>query len=211
MGKPTKKRPSRSSGSNGDGRNSRHADRREQLINLAVEVFGEMGFNAGTTTEIARRAGLTQPALYHYVGSKEVLLAEICHRMGNHLKAVLDGVLAMEDVTPRERLAAFIDGYTRTVIKEAGAMSVRATEVRHLPTRIRNKIYAEEREYLQAVEKLVREARDDGALPADTDPWVTTRALLGMMNWTYIWYRSKGETTEDETVKTLVNLVVRQP
>lgn len=209
MAKPTKKRTTRSARSNGDAPGSRHADRREQLINLAVEVFGESGFNAGTTTEIARRAGLTQPALYHYVGSKEVLLAEICHRMGSHLNAVLESVLEGEDLTPTERLVRFIDGYTRTVINEAGAMSVRATEVRHLPTKIRNKIYEEERAYLHAVEKLVAGAREDGGLPDDVDPWVTTRALLGMMNWTYIWYRSKGVTSEDEIVDALVKLVIR--
>ena len=86
----------------------RYEARREQILQLAVEVFAESGFSAGTTTEIAKRAGLTQPALYHYVGSKEQLLAEIIHRMGAELSAVLESVLSRTELTPAERLATFI-------------------------------------------------------------------------------------------------------
>ncbi|HWL44291.1 MAG TPA: TetR/AcrR family transcriptional regulator [Ilumatobacter sp.] len=186
----------------------RYDGRREKIIELAVEVFATEGFKAGTTTEIARRAGLTQPAIYHYVGSKNALLVEICHRMGLHLQAVLDDVLARDELSSMERLRHFIDGYARAVMRDPGAMSVRATEARHLPAKMLKKIHAEERAYLSAIEQLVAAARDDGHLPADLDPWIATRALLGMMNWTYIWYGKGSGPGEDAVVDTILALAL---
>ncbi len=199
----------RSETGSGDGEaRPRYDSRREKIIELAVEVFATEGFKAGTTTEIARRAGLTQPAIYHYVGSKNALLVEICHRMGLRLQAVLDDVLARDDLNAMERLRAFIDGYARAVMRDPGAMSVRATEARHLPSKMLKAIHAEERDYLATIERLVADARDEGHLPAALNPWIATRALLGMMNWTYIWYHSDSGPSEDAVVDTISSIAL---
>lgn len=202
----------RPDGASGDGiARPRYDSRREKIIEIAVDVFATDGFKAGTTTEIARRAGLTQPAIYHYVGSKNTLLVEICRRMGERLQAVLDDVLARKDLDAVERLRAFIDGYARCVMRDPGAMSVRATEARHLPPKMLKAIHAEERDYLAAIERLVAHARDDGHLPADLDAWIATRALLGMMNWTYIWYRRDSGPSEDAVADTIIAIALGKP
>ncbi|HWR40630.1 MAG TPA: TetR/AcrR family transcriptional regulator [Patescibacteria group bacterium] len=50
--------------------------RKEKVLITAIEVLDESGVNGMTTKEIARRHGITEPAIYkQYDGKKEIILA----------------------------------------------------------------------------------------------------------------------------------------
>jgi AcrR family transcriptional regulator len=51
------------------------AQREEQILGIAEEVFAERGFQATTMEDIAERVGVTKPLIYEYFGSKEGLLS----------------------------------------------------------------------------------------------------------------------------------------
>lgn len=50
---------------------------RQKLIESAIDVFAENGFNEGGVREITERAGVVRPSLYHYFGSRDGLWKEI--------------------------------------------------------------------------------------------------------------------------------------
>ncbi|WP_405059216.1 TetR/AcrR family transcriptional regulator [Kribbella sp. NBC_01505] len=55
--------------------------RREQLLDVAMSVFGTRGLELASTREVAAAAGVTPGLLYHYFPSKEALaLAVIAER-----------------------------------------------------------------------------------------------------------------------------------
>ena len=49
-------------------------DRREQILEAAVRVFAQKGFDKATNKDIAQEAGITAGLIYHYFKSKEDLL-----------------------------------------------------------------------------------------------------------------------------------------
>ena len=49
-------------------------DRREQIIDAAMQVFSEKGFVKATNKDVARAAGITPGLIYYYFESKEKLL-----------------------------------------------------------------------------------------------------------------------------------------
>ncbi len=51
--------------------------RREQLICIAMDVFGEHGFAGGSLRTIARQAGVSHATLIQHFGSKEGLLTAV--------------------------------------------------------------------------------------------------------------------------------------
>jgi AcrR family transcriptional regulator len=51
--------------------------RRQQLVELGEELFGERGFTKASMDELARRAGVTKPVIYELFGSKAGLF-EAC-------------------------------------------------------------------------------------------------------------------------------------
>ena len=50
--------------------------RPEEILDAAMEVFGERGFAAARCEEVARRAGISKGTLYLYFDSKEALFRE---------------------------------------------------------------------------------------------------------------------------------------
>lgn len=55
--------------------------RREQILECAVELFGERPYAAVSTSDIAARAGVARGLLNHYFGTKRDLYLEVVRRM----------------------------------------------------------------------------------------------------------------------------------
>lgn len=73
---PTVRRPN--AGTKGVPR----ADREEQIVRVATEVFGARGFAATSVADVAEQAGISKPLIYNYFGSKEGLFRACLHRAG---------------------------------------------------------------------------------------------------------------------------------
>jgi AcrR family transcriptional regulator len=52
-------------------------DRRDQIIDAAMQVFAQKGFTRATNKDIAHEAGITPGLIYYYFESKEALLKAI--------------------------------------------------------------------------------------------------------------------------------------
>jgi AcrR family transcriptional regulator len=55
---------------------AKYGSGRERLLAAAGEVFAEKGYRGATTRDIAERAGITEPMLFRYFGSKVALFEE---------------------------------------------------------------------------------------------------------------------------------------
>ncbi|UFH50886.1 CerR family C-terminal domain-containing protein [Pseudomonas sp. KNUC1026] len=99
-----------------EGGYPRGEETRARLIDAAVRVFGEKGYDAASTREIASVAGLNAPALQYYFDNKEgVYLACVEHMIERlweqvgpavaEAEAVFDGTLASD----AERIEALLE------------------------------------------------------------------------------------------------------
>jgi len=52
-------------------------DRRDQIVDAAMQVFAQKGFTRATNKDIAQKAGITPGLIYYYFESKEDLLKTI--------------------------------------------------------------------------------------------------------------------------------------
>lgn len=72
----------------------------QQLLDSAIDVFSERGFDKAGVAEIARRAGYTTGAIYsRWAGKREMLVAAVDVVMSHHLLHLLGGTtLSAPDV-----------------------------------------------------------------------------------------------------------------
>jgi AcrR family transcriptional regulator len=80
----------------------RPADRVDRLLESAVEVLREGGYEGLTVRNVARRAGVAPATAYNYFGSKDHLVAEVFWRRLQALPATVD---ASEPVRERAERA----------------------------------------------------------------------------------------------------------
>jgi AcrR family transcriptional regulator len=55
-------------------------ERREAVLDAALEEFGERGFHGASTEDIARRAGISQPYVFRLFGTKKELFIAVATR-----------------------------------------------------------------------------------------------------------------------------------
>jgi AcrR family transcriptional regulator len=73
------------------------AERRRQLVALAARSFARHGYLGTTLDQIARRAGVSEPAIYRHFASKEALLRAAVAEAPN---ALLERWRLIESVAP---------------------------------------------------------------------------------------------------------------
>ena len=59
--------------------------RREQILDVAVEVFARNGFHSTSMNDVADAAGVTKPVLYQHFDSKQDLYMALLDEVGNRL------------------------------------------------------------------------------------------------------------------------------
>ncbi|MEO1512276.1 MAG: TetR/AcrR family transcriptional regulator [Planctomycetota bacterium] len=58
------------------------AQRREQLLDTAAELFAQQGYARATTSQLAKAAGVTEPIIYRHFKSKRDLFVALIERTG---------------------------------------------------------------------------------------------------------------------------------
>jgi AcrR family transcriptional regulator len=61
--------------------------RRGEILDAALTVFAEKGYECGTMREIAARVGVSEPAIYRHYAGKEALLLDLVGESGSHISA----------------------------------------------------------------------------------------------------------------------------
>lgn len=160
-----------------------------QILDVAVQVFIEHGYDATSVASLAARLGLSKSALYHHYESKEALL-----------EVALDEALGSLEGVLREPGAQAASAGARLEFVLRGAVQVLVDRLPYvtLLLRVRGNSESERvalerrRAFDRAVTELVRDAQREGTVRADIDASVATRLLFGMVNSIVEWYRPAG-------------------
>lgn len=113
------------------------AEREQQMLDVAEEVFAEHGYHGVSMDEIAERCGVSKPMLYEYFGSKDGLLRAAIARSRAALYEVTSAAMAEGtgpyDVLWRGMLAyfTFMDTHARSLLifQEPMVLSATAHEI----------------------------------------------------------------------------------
>lgn len=92
--------------------------RRRQIIDVAVQLFGQQGFDGTTTRQIAEAAGITEGLVFHYFPTKADLLTAVLengHSFIQELRAILTSA---EHRSAPEVLTEIATGWLNTLRHE---------------------------------------------------------------------------------------------
>jgi TetR/AcrR family transcriptional regulator len=74
-------------------------DNQERLLDIALMLFSQRGYDAVSVREVVEEAGVTKPTLYHYFDSKRGLLDALLKREeGRLLSSVLQASVYKRDI-----------------------------------------------------------------------------------------------------------------
>jgi TetR/AcrR family transcriptional regulator, cholesterol catabolism regulator len=173
--------------------------RRVDILYAATESFGRQGYEYSKWADIARAVGIGSTALYHYFESKLHCLYEIqadavqadaakfARVVAEHdefaeaLKAVLN---ASFDLTEHEVLR------NRVLVAEGSLAGVHRSSPREEESRQLARSRTRDLEFAWVT--FLTRGMEQGAIP-EADARLLTRAILGLYNSVWHWYRLGGD------------------
>ncbi len=182
-------------------RRGRPGNSLEQLLEAAVALFDEQGYEATSVEEVASRLGVTKSAVYHHVPSKGDLLRLALDRALDALFAVTTEPGA---TTGRaiDRLEHVVRGSVRVLAAELP--SVRLLLRLRGNTDVERAALDRRRRFDRIVTDLVRAAGGEGDVRPDVDPALISRLLFGTVNTLTEWNRPDGDLTPDALADAVV-------
>lgn len=99
------------------------AERRRQLLDVALEVFAAKGFHETSMNDVAEAAGVTKPVLYQHFDSKKALHSELVDEIGARLEREIWAAASAAD-GPRQQVEAGFRAYFRWAIGQGAAFQV---------------------------------------------------------------------------------------
>ncbi len=185
----------------------RSSKRRElilaELLDKATELFAEKGYEATSLQDIAVAVGVSRPALYHYLRSKEDLLVMLAKQMSHKLAELLEQLRRRPDVTPLEKVRQLTELLARERAQRPEQFRILDRTENTLPEPAAT-------EHLEAKRRIVRELVtiiEEGIAAGQMHPVDARTAafsLLGMCNWMAWWIRPQDAENVDSIVNTMV-------
>jgi TetR/AcrR family transcriptional regulator, cholesterol catabolism regulator len=197
----------RAESSNGPKRSPKWEARREAIVDTSASLFARSGYHATGINDLCDANELGKGALYHYIGSKEELLAAIHDRV---MDEVLLGAQRVTEAggTPPAQLAMLGQELLDVIHRYPDHVWVFLHEFPALTGERAERFRARRRTYEEQVEAVLRAGVDSGDFRA-IDPWVTARAWLGMHNYTYLWLKADGRLSARDVAQPFADIFLR--
>ncbi|MDQ4118888.1 MAG: TetR/AcrR family transcriptional regulator [Actinomycetota bacterium] len=163
-----------------------------ELFEQATRLFAERGFAGTSLQDIADALGITRPALYYYVKSKDELLARLVTEVTDGPLNELNDLVAREGRDPVATLRGVVEVIVRRRTTQPARFRLLIRSEAELPDEL-TAAYAESR---RAVLKVIAGVIDDGVRAGvfrPVDARVAALGVLGMCNWVAWWFNPDRE------------------
>ncbi len=181
--------------------------RGDEIVAAAGRIFREKGYHATSVRDIAESVGLLKGSLYHYIRSKEELLARLFDGLLEDTVRELEAIVT-RDASPDARLGAMVRAYAASVMANHDAVGLYLRESRSLPAAELAKLGARRRRMRGLFTAVIADGVRAGMF-AVGDAKIAALAILGGCNWLYEWYRPGGRLSSDAIADELAERAVR--
>ena len=171
--------------------------KQSEILAAATERFGRDGYEHSKWADIAADVGVGPTALYHYFESKQHCLYVIMDQAIEGFRSRFEQLSA--DADPLQALVSVMEDCfelsahdvqrNRVLVAEQGLLSRRSNSPREEEARQAARSRTRDLEFAWA--SFLSHAMAQGTIPK-SDPRLLTRAILGLYNSVWHWYRPNG-------------------
>ena len=189
--------------------------KRRRILEVAVDHFGESGFEHTKWGTVAKDVGIGQTALYHYFESKThclltIMTSELLQAQARS-RAAVEGLTDPEDVL-RAAVASAFQVTQREALQARILLSHQDLLVGARPSEREEAERIRARELVREIEaewaEMLRRGMDSGTF-TERDEKVLTRLVLGLVNSVWRWYRPRGPQSLQQISSAVVDSCVR--
>jgi AcrR family transcriptional regulator len=157
-----------------------------EILERAAELFAQRGFAGTTVQDIADALGMSRPALYYYVKSKEVILEQLVENLSINDAKVLESIRRRRSGDPADKLREMAQHLATNASSNPYQTQILAQSKHHLPAQIAELDREAERSIVLSLIWVLEQGMRRGQFRA-LDPRTAALAIVGMCLWTAWW------------------------
>jgi len=179
----------------------------ERLVEEALRLFAEKGFEGTSVQDVVAAAGVTKGAMYHYFSSKDDLLAEIYARV---LREQLDRLQAFaSSAAPvEERVHGAAADVVVTTIENLDSTTVFFRSLHQLSPAKQREVRAERRRYHDLFRAMVLEGQKSGVFRDDVSADLVIDYYFGSVHHLPMWWRADRKLSPVDVGDTFATLLL---
>lgn len=183
----------------------RQTSHRDRILKNAAILFAQNGYQRTGMAALERAIGLGRGALYYHIGDKEALLHEISLAVSNGMADFAEELFE-KGLPADEMLRTLIRGVMRLISDNKAEVTVFYREFAWLTGDRRREVMASRARFESAWHQTLIKGEADGVFHPTTP--VVRKGLLGMINYSYLWFHPEGELTAEEVADQFTDVIL---
>lgn len=156
-------------------------DKRERILEAAVDIFAQKGYYAARVSDVASAAGIADGTIYLYFKSKEAILISLFEYWMERIASEV--ALAMDEQPDTSgKLRGFIRGHVMLAERYPTAAQVLTVELRQSSKLIREYRSPAFHAYMHSLVEMLARGQRDGVLRSNFEPRILARAIFGALD-----------------------------
>lgn len=168
---------------------------KERILRTAAVLFARNGYHATGLSKLGEAVGLGRGALYYHIGSKEQLLYEISIRHVEEMVAYGEQLMGSR-LGAEERFRRLSRKLMRVIADNLPELTVFFREVNSLSGDRRDEMVKLRARFEGVWMQVISDGEAEGLFQHGDE--LTVKAVLGMHNYSYLWFDPTGSLTPEE-------------
>ncbi len=166
--------------------------RRNKIIQAALVIFAEKGFQDSTISEISKAANVSEATVYEYFKTKEELLFAIPEEITE--EAYREWMIVLPYLRDTEsKIRAMVQGYMNLYMKNAQYTALIMLQLKSNRNFLKTDAYKLIREVAGKLLSIIQEGIDSGIFKKNTDALLVRSMILGCIEHLSIRWLLLGE------------------
>jgi AcrR family transcriptional regulator len=182
-----------------------YEEKYQSILDSAATLFAKVGYPGAKLNDVAKLCGASKSMLYHYFPAKDDLLLALLTEHLDRLIADIEAVLAGNE-TPKKKVAQLVETFVSKSARSRQRHVSAMNDMKFLPPDKQAPILKLQRKVTSLIGQILRELKP-GLREELYSPY--TMLLVGMLNWTDLWYKTSGKMKPAELCERISRLYLR--
>lgn len=178
---------------------------KDLILEKATDLFYRFGYTKTPIRKITENLGVKNTLIYYYFQGKDHLLYAIIEKIADDLIGGLKEIIGRTS-DPLERLQEMIYFHMTILERKKKPVKVFVEDNDKLPLEMRLKIKEKQRRIYDLYSREFQALVKAGKARKVEIPLITF-TLLGMINWTYRWYREEGTMALGDVARKTIDIL----
>ncbi|WP_102028339.1 TetR/AcrR family transcriptional regulator [Salirhabdus sp. Marseille-P4669] len=181
---------------------------KDKIVETALLLFEKNGFHGVSVKEIVEYSGTSKGGFYHHFQSKDELLYKIHDTFISYvLEKANDAITTYQK--PTLQLKAIIHSFVKVFDLYKPHISVFYQESIYLKPHFEQQIKKKREAFKKIIFEVIDNGQQSGEFRSELPVEITGMSILGMVNWTYKWYKKDGPKTIEEIANVFTDIILQ--